>query len=130
MLDVRRLRLLRAFSDRGSIAATAKALGYTPSAVSQLLAVLEREVGLGELDHPQDPVGVVGQPPAGVGQFGAARGAVEQRGADLALEDGELLGDGRRRVAERLRRRRDASPVGEFAEQTQSSYVEHKFSGR
>jgi DNA-binding transcriptional LysR family regulator len=51
MLDVRRLRLLREFADRGSIAATAKALGYTPSAVSQQLAVLEREVRTTLLDR-------------------------------------------------------------------------------
>jgi DNA-binding transcriptional LysR family regulator len=51
MLDVRRLRLLREFADRGTIAATAKALGYTPSAVSQQLAVLEREVGTALLDR-------------------------------------------------------------------------------
>jgi DNA-binding transcriptional LysR family regulator len=51
MLDVRRLRLLREFADRGSIAATAKSLGYTPSAVSQQLAVLEREVGTTLLDR-------------------------------------------------------------------------------
>jgi len=51
MLDVRRLRLLREFADRGTIAATAKALGYTPSAVSQQLAVLEREVGTTLLDR-------------------------------------------------------------------------------
>ncbi|MCO6005763.1 LysR family transcriptional regulator [Actinoallomurus purpureus] len=51
MLDVRRLRLLREFAERGSIAATAKALGYTASAVSQQLAVLEREVGATLLDR-------------------------------------------------------------------------------
>ncbi|WP_433184818.1 LysR family transcriptional regulator [Actinoallomurus sp. CA-150999] len=51
MLDVRRLRLLREFAERGSIAATAKALGYTPSAVSQQLAVLEREIGTALLDR-------------------------------------------------------------------------------
>src|SRR5262245_18340571 len=51
MLDVRRLRLLREFADRGSIAATEKALGYTPSAVSQQLAMLEREVGTTLLDR-------------------------------------------------------------------------------
>lgn len=51
MLDLRRLRLLTEFADRGSIAATAKALGYTPSAVSQQLAVLEREVGTALLDR-------------------------------------------------------------------------------
>jgi DNA-binding transcriptional LysR family regulator len=45
MLDIRRLRVLREFTTRGSIARTAEALGYTPSAVSQQLAALEREAG-------------------------------------------------------------------------------------
>lgn len=43
MLDVHRLRLLRELADRGTIAAVAHALGYTPSAVSQQLTALERE---------------------------------------------------------------------------------------
>jgi DNA-binding transcriptional LysR family regulator len=51
MLDVRRLRLLREFAVQGSIAATATALGYTPSAVSQQLAALERDVGTPLLDR-------------------------------------------------------------------------------
>ncbi|MCW2916157.1 MAG: transcriptional regulator, LysR family [Actinomycetia bacterium] len=51
MLDLRRLRLLCEFGRRGSIAATAAALGYTPSAVSQQLAVLEREAGVPLLDR-------------------------------------------------------------------------------
>jgi DNA-binding transcriptional LysR family regulator len=51
MLDPHRLKLLAEFADRGSIAATAAALGYTPSAVSQQLAVLEREAGAGLLDR-------------------------------------------------------------------------------
>jgi DNA-binding transcriptional LysR family regulator len=46
MLDLRRLRLLRELDDRGTIAAVADALQYTPSAVSQQLAVLEREAGV------------------------------------------------------------------------------------
>ena len=45
MLDVHRLRLLLEFAERGTIAATAAALGYTSSAVSQQLAALEREAG-------------------------------------------------------------------------------------
>lgn len=51
MLDLRRLHLLREFSLRGTIAATANALGYTPSAVSQQLATLERETGVALLDR-------------------------------------------------------------------------------
>ena len=45
MLDLRRLRLLYELSERGTIAAVADALQFTPSAVSQQLAVLEREAG-------------------------------------------------------------------------------------
>jgi len=46
MLDVRRLVLLRELSIRGTVAAVAEAMNFTPSAVSQQLAVLEREAGV------------------------------------------------------------------------------------
>lgn len=45
MLDPNRLRLLRELAHRGTIAAVAEALSYTPSAVSQQLSALERESG-------------------------------------------------------------------------------------
>jgi molybdate transport repressor ModE-like protein len=45
MIDIRRLRVLRALADQGTVAAAAQALHLTPSAVSQQLAALEREVG-------------------------------------------------------------------------------------
>ncbi|SDQ61990.1 LysR family transcriptional regulator [Thermostaphylospora chromogena] len=51
MLDLRRLALICEFARRGSIAATAAALGYSPSAVSQQLAALEREAGTALLDR-------------------------------------------------------------------------------
>lgn len=51
MLDTNRLRMLLEFAERGTIAATATALGYTPSAVSQQLAALEREAGVALLDR-------------------------------------------------------------------------------
>ena len=51
MLDVRRLRLLRELAHRGTIAAVAEALAYTPSAVSQQLSALEREAGLPLLER-------------------------------------------------------------------------------
>ncbi len=46
MLDVRRMRVLREVAARGSIAAAAQALSFTPSAVSQQIAALERETGV------------------------------------------------------------------------------------
>jgi DNA-binding transcriptional LysR family regulator len=51
MLDLRRLRLLRELEERGTIAAVADALQFTPSAVSQQLAVLEREAGVRLLER-------------------------------------------------------------------------------
>jgi DNA-binding transcriptional LysR family regulator len=45
-LDLRRLRLLRELAERGTLGAVADALGYSPSAVSQQLAVLEKEAGV------------------------------------------------------------------------------------
>jgi DNA-binding transcriptional LysR family regulator len=51
MLDLHRLRLLKEFAARGSIAGTAASLGYTSSAVSQQLAALEREAGAALLDR-------------------------------------------------------------------------------
>ena len=45
MLDVHRLRLLRELDRRGTLAAVARALSYSPSAVSQQLSLLEAETG-------------------------------------------------------------------------------------
>jgi DNA-binding transcriptional LysR family regulator len=42
--------VLRELADRGTIAATAEALGYTPPAVSQQLAALEKEAGVALLE--------------------------------------------------------------------------------
>jgi DNA-binding transcriptional LysR family regulator len=44
MLDVRRLEVLNAVVEAGSITRAATSLGYTPSALSQSLAALERDV--------------------------------------------------------------------------------------
>ncbi|MFC4531421.1 LysR family transcriptional regulator [Sphaerisporangium dianthi] len=51
MLDVRRLRLLRDLARLGTIAAVAQAHTYTPSAVSQQLAALQREAGVPLLER-------------------------------------------------------------------------------
>jgi DNA-binding transcriptional LysR family regulator len=51
MLDLRRLRLLREVDARGTVGGAARALDYTPSAISQQLAVLEREAGVPLLER-------------------------------------------------------------------------------
>lgn len=63
MIDVRRLRLLFELSHRGTITAVAEALAYTPSAVSQQLAALEREAGVPLLERTGRRVALT---PAGV----------------------------------------------------------------
>jgi DNA-binding transcriptional LysR family regulator len=45
VIEVRRLRVLRALADHGTVTAAAEVLHLTPSAVSQQLAALESEVG-------------------------------------------------------------------------------------
>jgi DNA-binding transcriptional LysR family regulator len=51
VLDLRRLYLLRELEARGTIAAVAEALSYSPSAVSQQLSQLEREAGVELLER-------------------------------------------------------------------------------
>jgi DNA-binding transcriptional LysR family regulator len=51
MLDIHRLRLLRELDRRGTLAAVARALSYSPSAISQQLTQLEAETGATLLEH-------------------------------------------------------------------------------
>jgi DNA-binding transcriptional LysR family regulator len=51
VLDLHRLRLLRELKHRGTLAAVAEALAYTPSAISQQLSVLETEAGVTLLER-------------------------------------------------------------------------------
>src|ERR671917_971975 len=51
MLDLRRLRLLREVDARGTVHGAARALAYTPSAISQQLAALERDAGVPLLER-------------------------------------------------------------------------------
>jgi DNA-binding transcriptional LysR family regulator len=46
VLDVHRLRLLRELDRRGTLAAVARAMSYSPSAISQQLSQLESEAGV------------------------------------------------------------------------------------
>ncbi|MBT2481683.1 LysR family transcriptional regulator [Streptomyces sp. ISL-94] len=92
MLDVRRLRLLRELARRGTIAAVAEALAFSPSAVSQQLGVLEREAGLPLLERTGRRVRLT---PAGqnlVRHAEAVLERLEQADADLAEARGGLAG--------------------------------------
>ncbi|MEI5099057.1 LysR family transcriptional regulator [Streptomyces sp. PmtG] len=51
MLDTRRMQILRSVVTSGSVTAAARNLGYTPSAVSQQMAALEKEAGVALLER-------------------------------------------------------------------------------
>lgn len=51
MLDLHRLQFLREVASRGTMTAAAEALAYTPSAVSQALSSLERDLGVQLLER-------------------------------------------------------------------------------
>ena len=92
MLDVRKLRLLRELAHRGTIAAVADALAYTPSAVSQQLAALEREAGVPLLRRTGRRVALTPAGAALAEQTEAVFALLEQASAELAATRGGLTG--------------------------------------
>lgn len=95
MLDLRRLRLLHELHERGTIAAVADALQFTPSAVSQQLATLERETGVKLLRREGRNVRLTDQALVLVRHAAALLQQVERAEADLAAAAGEPAGRGR-----------------------------------
>ncbi|HIV56890.1 MAG TPA: LysR family transcriptional regulator [Candidatus Stackebrandtia faecavium] len=87
MLDPRRLRLLYEFANRGSIAATADALGYTASAVSQQLATLEKEAGVSLLDRTARSAALTDSGQKLVNHAAHILGAIEAAESDLAAQE-------------------------------------------
>jgi DNA-binding transcriptional LysR family regulator len=86
MLDVHRLWLLREFAERGTIAATAAALGYTPSAVSQQLSALEREAGAALLDRSARAAELTDAGRRLVAHAGEILALIEAAEADMSLQ--------------------------------------------
>src|SRR5215216_5219884 len=95
MLDLRRLRLLRELHERGTISAVADALQYTPSAVSQQLAVLEREAGVPLLQRSGRGVRLTDAALVLVRHAGALLDRAELAEAELAAAAGSVVGRGR-----------------------------------
>ena len=91
-LDVGRLRLLHEVAVRGSIAAAARELGLSSSAVSQQLSILEREAGLPLLDRSPRGVLLTGAGQALVVRARAVLEVLEEARADLDRLTGELAG--------------------------------------
>src|SRR3954468_13611187 len=95
MLDLRRLRLLRELHARGTIAAVADARQYTPSAVSQQLAMLEREAGVPLLERAGRGVRLTDPALVLVDHAGALLECAACAEADLAAAAGTVAGRAR-----------------------------------
>jgi len=95
MLELRRLRLLRELNKRGTIAAVADALRFTPSAVSQQLALLEREAGVPLLERAGRGVRLTDAALVLVDHADALLEHAELAEADLAAAAGTVTGRGR-----------------------------------
>ncbi len=90
--DLRRLRLLRELAERGTLGAVATALGYSPSAVSQQLTVLEKEVGVRLLEKAGRGVRLTDAGRLLARHAVALLAGAEAARADLASMTGEIRG--------------------------------------
>ena len=95
MLDLQRLRLLHELHARGTIAAVADALQFTPSAVSQQLAVLEREAGVPLLEKAGRGVRLTDPALVLVRHASVLLERAELAEAELAAATGRVAGRGR-----------------------------------
>ncbi|MCZ2403635.1 LysR family transcriptional regulator [Paenarthrobacter sp. Z7-10] len=84
MLDVRRLRLLRELKLRGTLAEVADALRFSPSSISQQLALLEKEAGVELLRKTGRRVQLTPQAEILVAHTGELLETLERAESDLA----------------------------------------------
>ncbi|MGK5681598.1 LysR family transcriptional regulator [Actinoplanes sp. URMC 104] len=105
-LDLRRLRFLRELEERGTLAAVATALGYSPSTVSQQLNLLEKDVGAALLEKAGRGVRLTDAGRLLAGHARVLLAAAETAEADLAslTEDvrGTVRAGGLQSAARRL----------------------------
>jgi DNA-binding transcriptional LysR family regulator len=92
MLELRRLRLLHELHQRGTIAAVADALRFTPSAVSQQLTQLEREAGVRLLERSGRSVRLTDAALVLVEHAGALLERAARAEADLAAASATVAG--------------------------------------
>ena len=92
MIDARRLRVLREVAEQGTLAAAADALHLTPSAVSQQLAALEREVGQPVVERNGRGVRLTGAAEVLVGHANVVLAQLEAAAADVAAYSEGVVG--------------------------------------
>jgi DNA-binding transcriptional LysR family regulator len=92
-IDPRRLRVLRALADHGTVTAAAQALYLSPSAVSQQLAALETEAGQPLLERHGRNVRLTAPGTVLVGHATTVAAQLERAEADLAACAAGLVGE-------------------------------------
>ena len=92
MIDARRLRVLREVAQQGTLAAAADALHLTPSAVSQQLATLEREIGQPVVERNGRGVRLTGAAEVLVGHANIVLAQLEAAAADVAAYGDGVVG--------------------------------------
>ncbi|MEU7045859.1 LysR family transcriptional regulator [Streptomyces varsoviensis] len=92
MFDLHRLRLLRELKHRGTLAAVAAALSYSPSSVSQQLAQLEAEAGVVLLEPVGRRVRLTEQAEILVAHTEAVLERLERAEADIAASLTDITG--------------------------------------
>ncbi|MCX5444168.1 MULTISPECIES: LysR substrate-binding domain-containing protein [Streptomyces] len=92
MFDLHRLRLLRELKHRGTLAAVAAALSYSPSSVSQQLSQLETEVGVPLLEPVGRRVRLTQQAEILVTHTEAVLARLERAEAEIATSLTDLTG--------------------------------------
>lgn len=92
MLTLARLRLLRELHDRGTVAAVAAALSYSPSTVSRQLSELEREAGVTLFERDGRRLRLTGAAHVLIRHTDALLARVEQAEAEMAAVAGTVAG--------------------------------------
>lgn len=92
MYDLHRLRLLRELAHRGTLAAVAEALGYSPSAISHQLGLLERETGVALLEPAGRGVRLTPAATALVARTETILRELEHAEADIAASRADVTG--------------------------------------
>ena len=93
MIDVRRLRILRAVADHGTVTAAAAALYLTPSAVSQQLTALESETGQRLLERNGRGIRLTATGEILLGHANVILAQLERAGAELAAYTSGAAGE-------------------------------------
>ncbi len=91
--DLRRLRVLREFRERGTVTATAAALHLTPSAVSQQLAGLARDLGFAVIEREGRRVKLTPRGSALLAHGDAVFARLEQARLELQAWDRTIQGE-------------------------------------